>query len=128
MNKAILVGRLGDDPELRSTNSDTSVCNFSIATNRSWQDDQGNTQEETEWHRIVVFGGSADACNEYLESGRQVCVEGRIQTNEWEDDDGNTRYTTEIVANNVEFLGGGDDGGRDEDYSDESFDDDDIPF
>lgn len=156
VNKAILVGRLGADPEMRSTQSGTSVANFRMATNRTWTNNQGERQEETEWHRIVVFGRQAEICDEYLSKGRQVYVEGRIQTNEWEDREGNTRYTTEVVANSVKFLsggGGGSAGGRGgppppseppggfdqtqssgggggggSDYSDESFDDDDIPF
>ena len=111
VNKAILVGRLGADPEMRSTQKGTPVANFRIATNRVWNDNSGERQEETEWHRIVVFGNQAKACGDYLSKGRQVYVEGRIQTNEWEDRDGNTNYTTEIVAQTVQFLSGGDGGG-----------------
>ncbi|MFB6263900.1 MAG: single-stranded DNA-binding protein [Bradymonadaceae bacterium] len=111
VNKAILIGNLGADPEKRSTQSGTTVTNFRIATNREWTDNSGEQRQETEWHRIVVFGASADACARYLEKGRQVYVEGRIQTREWEGDDGNTRYTTEVVAQNVQFLSGGSQGG-----------------
>lgn len=151
VNKVMLIGRLGADPEMRSTQKGTPVVNMRLATNRTWSDDTGQTQEETEWHRIVVFGGQAEACNTYLEKGRQVYVEGRIQTREWQGDDGETRYTTEIVAQTVQFLDGGSDapaggsggppppsepqgmdqtggGGGGGDYSDEPFDDDDIPF
>ena len=131
LNSVTLIGRLGQDPELRSTQSGTSVANFSIATNRTWNDDQGNKKEDTEWHRIVVFGGMADVCDEYLEKGRQVCIQGRISTNEWEDQDGNERSTKEIVARNVQFLSGESNGGGGGDNNtppEESYDDDDIPF
>ena len=152
VNKVILVGRLGGDPEVRSTQSGTSVANMSLATNRYWNDQSGQRQEETEWHRVVVFGRLAETCGEYLSKGRQIYVEGRLETNEWEDRDGVERRTTEIVANNVQFLSGGDQGGGgggggfggpppqepggmqgggqndgDDDF-DQSFDDDDIPF
>jgi len=104
-NKVIIIGRLGSDPELRNTQSGTPVCNMSVATNRTWRDQNDQQQEETEWHRVVAWGSLAETCANYLESGRQIAVEGRLQTNEWEDNNGNTRYTTEIVANNVQFLG-----------------------
>jgi single-strand DNA-binding protein len=106
VNKAILVGRLGDDPEMRDANG-TPVANFRIATDRKYEKSNGEKKEETEWHRIVVFGNQATACGDYLSKGRQVYVEGRIQTNEWEDRDGNTQYTTEVVAQTVQFLSGG---------------------
>ncbi len=152
VNKAIVVGHLGADPELRYTQSNTPVCNLSVATSERYTDKQGEQQEQTEWHRIVVFGRQAENCNEYLSKGRLVYVEGRIQTRKWEDNDGNTRYSTEIVARSVQFLSGGD-GGRSYDSGpsfnqsrgggsgsssggsggsgggfDQSFDDDDIPF
>ena len=111
VNKAIIVGNLGSDPELRHTNSGTSVCNFSVATNRKYKDGSGEYQEETEWHRIVVFGKSADNCSRYLSKGRQVYVEGRLQTREWTDKQGNTRKSTEIVAFKVDFLRSQGDGG-----------------
>lgn len=104
MNKSILIGRLGADPELRYTGAGKPVCSLSVATNRSWRDDAGNKQEDTQWHRIVVWGKQAESCKEYLRKGRQVAVEGRMQTRSWEDKDGNKRYTTEVVANRVEFL------------------------
>ena len=135
MNKAILIGNLGADPVKRYTQSGAAVTNFSIATSEKWKDKDGNPQERTEWHKIVVFGNQAETCEKYLSKGRPVCVEGRIQTKEWEDKDGNKRYTTEIVSNNVQFLGGG--GGEDTNKSGGSsqkesapadFDDDDIPF
>ena len=111
VNKAIIVGNLGSDPELRHTNSGTSVCNFSVATNRKYKDGSGEYQEETEWHRIVVFGKTADNCSRYLSKGRQVYVEGRLQTREWTDKQGNTRKSTEIVAFKVDFLRSQGDGG-----------------
>lgn len=151
VNKAIVVGNLGADPEIRYTQSGAAVCNLRVATNEVWTDKEGTRNERTEWHRIVVFGKQAENCEKYLEKGRQVYVEGRIQTQEWEDRDGNTRYTTEIVATTVQFLSGGGGGGPSYDSSydqsrggggggkrggggggnndfNQSFDDDDIPF
>jgi single-strand DNA-binding protein len=106
VNKAILIGNLGRDPELKYTQSGQAVTNFSIATNERWKDKNGETQERTEWHRIVVWGKTAENCVQYLEKGRSVYVEGRLQTREYEDKDGIKRNTTEIVANQVTFLGG----------------------
>ena len=114
VNKAILVGNLGRDPELRHTPNGQAVVNFTLATSETWTDKSGERQERTEWHRIVVWGKTAEMCNQYLSKGRTVYVEGRIQTREWEDKDGNKRYTTEINANTVNFIGprtgGGDPG------------------
>lgn len=111
INKAILVGRLGSDPEVRYTPSGVAVANFSIATSEEWKDkDTGEKKERTEWHRIVAWSKLGEICGEYLSKGRQVYVEGRIQTRSWEDRDGNKRYTTEIVASDVQFLGGRDAG------------------
>ncbi len=107
INKVILVGNLGADPELRYTSGGQAVCDMRMATSERWKDKDGQMQEKTEWHRIVVWGRSAESCNEYLNKGSQAYVEGRIQTRKWEDRDGNTRYTTEIVANRVLFLSGG---------------------
>jgi single-strand DNA-binding protein len=106
VNKVILVGNLGNDPELRTIPSGSSVCEFRMATNESWKDRNGQRQERTEWHRIVVWGNRAEVCSKYLSKGRQVYLEGRLRTRSWEDKDGNKRYTTEIVANDVQFLGG----------------------
>lgn len=146
VNKAIVLGNLGRDPEVRYTQSGNPVANLNIATNRVWTGKDGQRNEETEWHRVVVFGKTAENCAKYLSKGRQVYVEGRLQTREWEDRDGNKKYTTEIVANDVQFLsgggsgdfggGGGGGGGRGMDQSrpsnesdfDQSFNDDDIPF
>ena len=107
VNKVILVGRLGQNPEVRYTPSGAAVCNFSVATNESWNDKAGQKQERTEWHRIVVWGKLAELCNQYLQKGRQVYLEGRLQTRQWQDKDGQTRYTTEIQAQTVQFLGAG---------------------
>ncbi len=106
INKVILIGRLGQDPELKYTPSGSAVCNFSMATSESWTDKQGQKQERTEWHRIVVWGKLAELCNQYLSKGRQAFIEGALQTRQWEDNNGQKRYTTEINAKNVQFLGG----------------------
>ncbi|EPZ49902.1 single-stranded DNA-binding protein [Halobacteriovorax sp. GFR7] len=106
VNKVILVGRLGQDPELKYTPSGMAVCNFSLATGESWTDKNGQKQERTEWHRVVVWGKLAELCGQYLAKGRQAYLEGQLQTRSWEDKDGNKRYTTEINARTVQFLGG----------------------
>lgn len=105
INKAILVGNLGRDPEVSYTPSGTAVAKFSIATSERWKDkNSGEMQERTEWHRITAFGRLAEICGEYLSKGRQVYIEGRIQTSSWEKD-GVTRYTTEIIASDMKMLG-----------------------
>lgn len=107
VNKVILIGNLGKDPEIRYTQSGTAVANFTLATTESWGGKDGQEkQEKTEWHNIVVWARLAEICNQYLSKGRQVYIEGRIQTRKWEDRDGNTRYTTEIVARDMQMLGG----------------------
>lgn len=106
VNKVILVGRLGQNPEVRYTPSGAAVANFSIATNESWMDKSGQKQERTEWHRVVVWGKLAELCAQYLTKGRQAYVEGRLQTRQWQDKDGQTKYTTEVQAQTVQFLGG----------------------
>ena len=113
MNSVQIVGNLGSDPELRQTSSGTSVCNLSVATTRRYENGDGQWEEKTEWHRIVCWGKTAENCDKYLAKGRRVAIEGRLQTNEWTDNQGRDRETTEIVASNVEFLGGGSGGGRD---------------
>jgi single-strand DNA-binding protein len=113
VNKVILVGRLGQNPEVRYTPSGAAVANFSIATNESWTDKQGQKQERTEWHRIVVWGKLAELCSQYLTKGRQAYIEGRMQTRQWQDKDGQTKYTTEVQAQTVQFLGGGAGAGAD---------------
>jgi single-strand DNA-binding protein len=112
VNKVILVGRLGQNPEVRYTPSGAAVANFSVATNESWVDKSGQKQERTEWHRVVVWGKTAENCNQYLTKGRQVYVEGRLQTRQWQDKDGQTKYTTEIQAQTVQFLEGAGGGAR----------------
>jgi single-strand DNA-binding protein len=106
INKAIIVGNLGRDPEIRYTASGMAVANFTVATSERWKDkNSGEMQESTEWHRIVAWGRLAEICGEYLSKGRQVYIEGRIQTREWDDKDGNKRWTTEIVAREMKMLG-----------------------
>jgi single-strand DNA-binding protein len=106
-NSVNIMGNLGADPEVRYTQSGTAVCNMRIATNERWTDKEGQKQERTEWHRVVVWGKSAENCGKYLAKGRLVDITGKLQTRQWDDRDGNKRYTTEIVANNVTFLGTG---------------------
>lgn len=108
LNKVTLIGNLGADPEARYTPGGNCVANFNIATNERWMNKQNNQWEErTEWHRVVVWGKTAEHCKEYLSKGRTIYVEGRLQTRKWEDKSGQTRYTTEIVAQKVLFLGTG---------------------
>lgn len=107
VNKVILIGNLGADPEVRFTPAAQAVANFRIATSESWTDKQGQKQERTEWHRIVAWGKLAELCGEYLTKGRQVYVEGKLQTREWTNKENQKQYTTEIVAQNVTFLAGG---------------------
>jgi single-strand DNA-binding protein len=146
INKVILIGNLGNDPEVRYTAGGAAVANISLATTDSWRDkNTGEQQERTEWHRVVFFGRLAEIVGEYLKKGSQVYVEGRLQTRKWQDKDGNDRYTTEIVANEMQMLGGRG-GGAERDTSraapasesrgreepaprtDSEFVDDDIPF
>ena len=107
VNKVILVGNLGADPELKYTPSNRPVCNLSVATNEVWKDKGGQKQERTEWHRVNVWGEQAENCSKFLAKGRMVYVEGRLQTRSWDDKDGKKRYSTEVVADRVVFLGGG---------------------
>lgn len=104
LNKVILIGNVGADPEVRQTSGGTSVCELSLATSESYKDKDGNRTTKTEWHRIVVWGATADNVGRFVKKGSKVYVEGRIQTREWEDKDGNKRYTTEIIASQVTFL------------------------
>ena len=135
INKAILIGNLGSDPEVRYTPSGSSVANFTLATNEQWTDKNGEKQERTEWHRIVAWGRLGEICGEYLRKGSPIYIEGRIQTRSWEDRDGNKRYTTEIVAQSMQMLGSASREAKarsaDEKYPTEepiSIPDDDIPF
>ncbi len=105
VNKVILIGRLGQNPEVRYTPSGAAVANFSVATNESWTDKSGQKQERAEWHKVVVWGKLAELCSQYLTKGRQVYLEGRLQTRQWQDKDGQTKYTTEVQAQTVQFLG-----------------------
>ena len=105
VNKVILIGNLGGDPELRSTPGGTSVASFTLATNESWTDKDGTKQERTEWHRIVAWSRLAEICGQYLRKSSQVYIEGRLQTRSWEDKQGNQRKTTEIVARDMQMLG-----------------------
>ena len=107
VNKVILVGHLGKDPEVRFTNSGSAVARLSVATSEVWNDRDGNKQERTEWHNVVVWGKQGELCGQYLAKGRQVYVEGSIRSRSYDDKSGNKRYVTEVVAQRVQFLGGG---------------------
>jgi single-strand DNA-binding protein len=147
VNKAIIVGNLGGDPELRHTGSGTAVANFSVATTEKWKDKQtGEPQEETEWHRIVFYGRQAEVISEYMRKGRPIYVEGRIKTDKYTDKQGIERYSTKIIGSDFQMLGSNDGGERKpasggqrqqgNDYGTRppaappasNFDDDDIPF
>ena len=112
VNKVILIGNLGADPELKYTPTNRPVCNLSVATNEVFKDKSGQRQEKTEWHRVTVWGDQAENCSKYLAKGRTVYIEGRLQTRSWDDKEGKKRYSTEIVADRVVFLStGGAEGG-----------------
>jgi len=106
VNRAFLIGNLGKDPEVRFTPGGQAVARFPVATSEVWNDREGQRQERTEWHNIVVWGKQAEACGQYLAKGRQVFIEGSIRTRQYDDKDGNRRYITEIIAQRVQFLGG----------------------
>src|SRR5262245_17280227 len=106
VNKVILIGNLGANPELRYTQGQQAVANLRLATTEKWTDKSGQKQEATEWHRVVVWGKQAEICGQYLTKGRQIYVEGSIRTRQWQDQQGQKRFTTEIVARNVQMLGG----------------------
>ena len=117
VNKVILVGNLGQDPQTRAMPSGKTVVNLRIATTDQWRDKQtGENKENTEWHTVVAWSRLAEICGEYLKKGRQVYIEGSLQTRQWEDKDGNTRYSTEIKAREMQMLGGRDGGGGDDSY------------
>lgn len=135
VNKVILIGNLGRDPEVKYTPGGNAVANFTLATNEKWTDKAGVKQERTEWHRIVVWGKTAEICGQYLKKGRQIYIEGSLTTREWNDKDGNKRTTTEVKAQRVQMLGRpGEAGGKTEGNAaqfsepDPEFNDDDIPF
>lgn len=107
VNKVIIVGRLGADPEMKTISTGNTVARLSVATSDQWTDKDGQKQERTEWHRVVVWGKLAELCGKYLNKGRQVYVEGRLQTRSWEDPQGGKKYTTEVVAQTVQFLNAG---------------------
>ena len=124
VNKVIIVGNVGRDPEVRFTKAGTAVATFSVATSERFKDRDGQQQERTEWHRVVAWAQLADICGKYLRKGKQVYIEGRLQTRDWEDKDGHKRYTTEVIANQMQMLGRREDGdssgssyGGDESYS-----------
>ena len=138
INKVILIGNLGRDPELRYTQSGQAVANFSLATTDRFSNREGERQERTEWHRVTVWGKTAENCAQYLNKGRSVYVEGRLQTREWEDKEGQKRRTTEVIAQTVQFLGargesagapaGGGEGGGGDFREEAPPQSDDIPF
>ncbi|AEH45544.1 single-strand binding protein [Thermodesulfatator indicus DSM 15286] len=135
VNKVILIGRLGADPEIRYTADGQPVATFRLATSERWTDKNGQRQERTEWHRVVAFGKLAEICGEYLSKGRQVYIEGRLQTRSYEDRDGIKRYVTEIVAQNMQMLGRRDEvsagpapSAGTSDFVDEPPPDEDLPF
>ena len=129
VNKVILIGNLGQDPESRFTPSGTAVTNLSVATNESWKDQNGEPQDRTEWHRIVMYGKMAETASEYMKKGSMVYVEGRLRTKEWEDQNQNKRKTTEIMCDNFTMLGRrGDSAPRSPNEPKASTDDDDLPF
>jgi len=148
LNKVFIIGNLGKDPEVRFTSNGKAVAKFSVATSERWTDQDGNKQERTEWHNVVVWGKQAETCGQYLSKGRQVFIEGSVRSRSYDDKDGNKKYITEIVARDVRFLGGKGDGGgrggdhvqsaprgedtgggpRGEDAGGSPPDDDDIPF
>lgn len=144
LNKIMLIGNLGRDPEIRYTPEGTPVANFSIATSENWTDKSGTRQEHTEWHNIVAWNRLADLCQKYLAKGRQVYIEGRVRTREWNDRDGNKRRTTEVIATQMVLLGGrsqGTDAGiqpmetatratseKEDNFMDSDITDNDIPF
>lgn len=111
INRVTLIGNLGRDPEVRTTGSGTNVANLSVATTRRVKDRDGNWSDETEWHKVTVWGKTAENCARFLKKGRQVYIEGRLQTRKWQDNDGKDRYSTEVVAEVIKFLGGKEGGG-----------------
>ena len=128
VNKVILVGNLGQDPESRFTPQGTAVTNLSVATNESWKDQNGDTQERTEWHRVVMYGRMAETAVEYMKKGQMVYVEGRLNTREWEDQNQVKRKTTEIRWDNFTMLGRRGNGSPQENSSSKENVDDDLPF
>ncbi len=135
VNKVILIGNLGKDPEVRYSQAGAAIASFNVATTETWKKQDGTKEELTEWHRIVAFGRLGEICGEYLSKGSKVFIEGRLQTRKWEDKDGNTKYTTEIVAREMKMLsprGSSGDSSQSQQYNDQPFPEpvmgDDVPF
>ena len=129
LNKVILIGHLGDEPDVKFTTSGTAVANLSLATNESWKDGEGQVKEKTEWHRIVVFGKRAEVAGEWLKKGQLLLVEGKLQTRSWEDKDKVKRYSTEVICENFVMLGKkGDNSSKPEPSSKYTSQEDDLPF
>ena len=135
VNKVILIGNLGKDPEVRYSQAGAAIASFNVATPETWKKQDGTKEELTEWHRIVAFGRLGEICGEYLSKGSKVFIEGRLQTRKWEDKDGNTKYTTEIVAREMKMLsprGSSGDSSQSQQYNDQPFPEpvmgDDVPF
>ena len=133
LNKVMVIGNLGADPEMRYTANGNAVTNFNVASNREYTTGDGERRQETEWFRVVTWNRLAEICSQYLEKGRQVYIEGRLQTRSWEGQDGQTRYTTEVIAYEVKFLGGSGSDRREappllEPGDDSPLDADDLPF
>lgn len=144
VNKVILVGNLGNDPEMRYAQSGSAICTLSVATSESWKNKEGEQQERTEWHRCKAFGRLAEICGEYLKKGRQVYIEGSLRTEKYTDKAGVEKYSTDIIMSEMQMLGGKGDGGGDrqersqapaprndapqQQRNDDPFPDDDIPF
>ena len=134
VNKVILMGTLGKDPELKYTPGGSAVCSFSIATKETWYDDKNEKHEKTEWHKIVVWGKKAETCNQYIAKGSQVYIEGKLQTRSWDDKDGNKKYVTEVLVKEIQFLNRKKDSEKTATkeeplpFDDSSFAADDIPF
>ena len=135
VNKVILIGNLGKDPEVRYSQAGAAIASFNVATTETWKKQDGTKEELTEWHRIVAFGRLGEICGEYLSKGSKVFIEGRLQTRKWDDKDGNTKYTTEIVAREMKMLsprGSSGDSAQGRQYDDQPFPEpvmgDDVPF
>ena len=135
VNKVILIGNLGKDPEVRYSQAGAAIASFNVATTETWKKQDGSKEELTEWHRIVAFGRLGEICGEYLSKGSKVFIEGRLQTRKWDDKDCNTKYTTEIVAREMKMLsprGSSGDSSQSQQYNDQPFPEpvmgDDVPF
>ena len=134
VNKVILIGNLGKDPEVRYSQAGAAIASFNVATTETWKKQDGSKEELTEWHRIVAFGRLGEICGEYLSKGSKVFIEGRLQTRKWDDKDGNTKYTTEIVAREMKMLSprGSSGDSQSQQYNDQPFPEpvmgDDVPF